>query len=263
MIQQAGFEFLFMVVVAIIWVIGNVSKQQAEQKRRQEMRRYQQQKRQRQQEQAGENLQEWKEEQSRQPQKRTAEDELRDFLETLTGGGTSTSSPREEARDTYQDDDVEIDEDPYEVEPARPVLAEPEAPPPPRRQAPASPPPSRRAPPPPAPPVVPVARMEELEEMDYSDAYTSVAEVKELDLSDPSAGLGDEMDMLKNVQMAKVDLSSTVVEILRVPTPSMAPSQSSVAKPRLRNRDTLRRAVIGEIILSKPKALMEDPFEHS
>jgi hypothetical protein len=68
-------------------------------------------------------------------------------------------------------------------------------------------------------------------------------------------GLSEQTSLL-NVRTLMVDMSRTSLHIPTIGTASMRSISTSTAKPNLRNRATMRKAVIANLLLETPKALL-------
>ncbi len=103
------------------------------------------------------------------------------------------------------------------------------------------------APPPPPPPTPALLSEEER-------AFRQVEDIR--DIADVMDQAGEtEIGSLLNVRTLMVDMSRASPRIPTVPTPRLSNHGGKADKPNLRRRATLQRAIIGSLLLDKPRGL--------
>jgi hypothetical protein len=224
--NSGGLSFLIYLVIGIFWVFAKMAEQKKAKAKVEEMKR-------RRAEREAEERRTGKTPSAPPPPPipsapRTLDRELEDFLGRLAG-----EPPRPS---------------PVSSPPLRPVIVFDKAPaaaPPPRPKA-AAPAPK---PPPPLPVVSSVMLSEE------AIAFKPMDDIRDAEEVMHKGGLSEQTSLL-SVRTLMVDMSRTSPRIPTIGTASMRSISTRSSKPNLRKPATLRKAIIANLLLEPPKALM-------
>ncbi len=228
-------SFLVYLAIAVIWVIGQIVQNKEAKRKAEEFKRK-------------------REEKARTsppppartpPSSKTLEAELQEFLGRISGEQTPVAPSPEP---------VILFDPPKPA--AKPVIVF-------DKPKPAAPPPLPKASPPPvAMPTHMQRQAAQIRDMDTEDVYKTVEELKDIGEMDMDQAAGSISNTaLASVRTLMVDMSRTNVPLPRLPMRNNRSVLTQTTKPRLSNREVLRRTLVGNLLLGTPKALQKNPFQ--
>ena len=227
LIAQAGWDFLIYLIVGVFWLIGNIAQQKKAKAKAQEMRQ----------------RREEREREERRTGKKTTphplESDLEAFLGRLAG---EQYQPKPQTR-------PQAKSTPTRPPPLPKTRTTPEIQ-------------FDQAPPPPAPTPVPsTAFPAASNEMDT--AFSEIEDMKDaVEISYDNIEETLQETTLQTVKQMRVDLSSMMVELPRLPVQRMRSVHTHTTPPDLKSKESFKKAILSGIILGPPAAL-QDPSSNA